>query len=151
MDSSMRRLFWLAALLWAAVTPAAAQTAPAPPPTVGFQDGFFLQANPDNRLQFGVVLQTDGRFSTDSPSPITNTFTIRKARPVLVARIARYFDARLMTEFAGGSPTVLDAYFDVRFSSKFRLRSGKDKTPVGYELLQPDPFLLFPERALASN
>ena len=42
-----------------------------------------------------------------------------------------------MAELAG-SATLLDAYFDIRFSPKLRLRSGKDKTPVGYELLISD-------------
>jgi phosphate-selective porin OprO/OprP len=46
---------------------------------------------------------------------------------------------------------VADAYFDIRFSPKFRVRTGKDKSPVGYELLVGDGFVLFPERSLASN
>ena len=45
---------------------------------------------------------------------------------------------------------LLDGYFDIRFSPKFRLRSGKDKTPVGYELLIGDPYLVFPERSVVS-
>lgn len=131
---------------------AAAQTAPAPPePTVGFQDGFFVQANRDNRLLFGLVLQTDGRFSVDDPTPITNTFTIRKARPTFSGRVARYFDFKVMPDFGNGTAAILDAYVDVRFSPRFRVRSGKDKTPVGYELLQGDAFLTFPERSLASS
>ena len=48
--------------------------------------------------------------------------------------------------------TVLqDAYLDTRFSSAFRVRVGKSKTPIGYEILVGDPFLLFPERSLASG
>src|SRR5262249_42396316 len=39
----------------------------------------------------------------------------------------------------------------IRFSPKFRIRTGKDKTPIGYEVLIGDTFLLFPERSLASN
>jgi phosphate-selective porin OprO/OprP len=39
----------------------------------------------------------------------------------------------------------------VRFSPKFRIRTGKDKTPVGYEVLIGDAFLLFPERSVASS
>src|SRR5262249_37986953 len=50
-----------------------------------------------------------------------------------------------------GTTVVQDAYFDIRFSRAFRVRFGKGKTPVGYELLQGDAFLLFPERALASS
>jgi phosphate-selective porin OprO and OprP len=137
-----------------AQTPAAAQPAPAaaPQPTAGFQDGFFIQsANGDNRLLFGLVAQTDGRFSVDDPTPITNTFTIRKVRPTFSGRVARYFDFKVMPDFGNGTTTITDAYFDVRFSPKFRLRSGKDKTPVGYELLIGDAFLLFPERSLASS
>jgi hypothetical protein len=47
-----------------AAAAAASQPAPAAPqPTAGFQDGFFIQtANGDNRLLFGLVAQTDGRF-----------------------------------------------------------------------------------------
>jgi phosphate-selective porin OprO/OprP len=56
-----------------------------------------------------------------------------------------------MPDFGNGLATLFDAYFDVRFSPKFRIRTGKDKTPVGYEALIGDAFLLFPERSQASN
>ena len=46
---------------------------------------------------------------------------------------------------------LYDAYIDVRFSPTFRVRIGKDKTPVGLEQLYADYALLFPERTLASN
>jgi phosphate-selective porin OprO and OprP len=136
---------------------AGAQTAPQPAPsavpfTAGWDDGFVLQsANGDHRVVLGLTAQADGRFSLDDPRPITNTFTLRKARPALSGRVAKYFDFKLTPEFGSGNAVLLDASFDVRFSPKLRLRSGKDKTPVGYELLQGDPFLLFPERSLASS
>lgn len=134
-----------------AQTPAATEP-PVAPFTAGWQDGFVLQSpNGDNRLVIGVTAQADGRFSLDDPLPITNTFTIRKARPTLSGRVAKYFDFKVMPDFGNGTATLLDAYFDIRLSSKFRVRSGKDKTPVGYELLQGDPYLLFPERTLASS
>jgi len=130
---------------------AAAQGPASPGPVAGWQNGFFIQtSNGDNRLQFGFVAQLDGRFSLDDPLPITNTFTLRKARPIFAGRIARFFDYRLMAEFGGGTATVLDAYVDTRFSTKFRVRAGKDKSPVGYEVLIGDPALLFPERSLVS-
>jgi phosphate-selective porin OprO/OprP len=134
------------------------QAAPAAPsqatqaPTAGWSNGFFIQsANGENRIQLGAVAQLDGRFSLDDPLPITNTFILRKARPIVSGRLARFFDYRLTTEFAGGSVTVLDAWVETRFSAALRLRSGKDKTPVGYELLLGDAALPFPERALASS
>jgi phosphate-selective porin OprO/OprP len=120
--------------------------------TAGWQDGFVVQSsNGDYRLVLGAVAQTDGRFSLDDPQPITNTFTIRKLRPVFSGRIAKYFDFKVVPDFGNGTAVVQDAYFDIRFSPKFRVRTGKDKTPVGYELLQGDAYLLFPERALASS
>ncbi|HET7221439.1 MAG TPA: porin, partial [Vicinamibacterales bacterium] len=134
-------------------TRAQAQTPTTPPPqvTAGWNDGFVIQSSDgDNRLQLGVILQADGRFSFDDPRPITNTFLMRKARPVFSGRVSRYFDFKVMPEFAGGSVQLLDAYFDIRFSNAFRIRSGKDKTPVGYELLLGDTTLIFPERSVVS-
>jgi phosphate-selective porin OprO/OprP len=134
-----------------AVSPADAQDTP-PAFTAGWQDGFVLQApNGDYRLVLGMVAQIDGRFSVDDPLPITNTFTIRKIRPTFSGRVAKFFDFKVMPDFGNGTTVVQDAYFDIRFSPAFRVRSGKDKTPIGYELLQGDAFLLFPERALASS
>jgi phosphate-selective porin OprO/OprP len=134
--------------------PAATQTQPPAPAafTAGWQDGFLLQsATGDYRLLVGMVGQMDGRFSVDDPTPIINTFTTRKLRPTFSGRIARYFDFKFMPDFGNGTAVVQDAYFDVRFSPALRVRTGKDKTPVGYELLVGDAFLLFPERSLASS
>ena len=139
--------------LMAGVVPGAAQSAtPAQPaqPVAGWSDGFFLQAaDGATRLQLGTIIQTDGRFALDDPLPVVNTFVLRKARAVFAGRIMRHVEFRLMPEFAV-STTMLDAYFDVRFTPQFRLRSGKDKTPIGYELLISDAALLFPERSIAS-
>ena len=132
---------------------AQAQTSgsPSPPVTAGWNDGFVIQsADGSHRLQLGAVFQADGRFSLDDPPPFIDTFAIRKARPVFSGRISRLFDFRLMPEFAGGSAQLLDAYFDIRLATAFRIRSGKDKTPIGYELLLGDPTLIFPERSVVS-
>lgn len=140
-------------VLVAARAVSAQEAAPAAQaPVVGFQDGFFIQsANGDNRVVVGLLAQFDGRFSLDDPAPFVDTFTIRKARPTLSGRIAKYFDFKLMPDFGGGTAVVQDAYFDVRFSPAFRVRVGKDKVPVGYEWLMGDAYLLFPERALVSS
>jgi phosphate-selective porin OprO/OprP len=129
---------------------ASAQTAQ--PLTVTWQDGFVLESeNGDYRLQLGALVQVDGRFSLDDPPQIIDTFTIRKARPIIGARLAKYFDVRLMPDFGNGTATLVDAYFDTRFSSALRVRAGKDKTPVGYESLISDASVLFPERSLVST
>ena len=133
---------------------AAAQTPaqPSAPPSVtaGWNEGFFIQTpDGDHRLQIGFVVQADGRFALDDPPPITNTFVMRKARPVFTGRVAKFVDFKVMPELAG-SVVLLDGYFDIRLSPKFRIRSGKDKTPVGYELLIGDASLIFPERSVVS-
>src|SRR5439155_6002588 len=87
----------------------------------------------------------------DARPPVTNRFSIRKARVVLAGRGAKYFDYRFMPDFSSGSLMILDAYLEVRFSRAVRVRAGKDKTPIGYELLIGDTSLLFPERSLASS
>jgi phosphate-selective porin OprO/OprP len=134
-----------------AAQPAQDPATPAPTFTAGWNDGFVVQsADGHHRLQIGTVIQVDGRFSLDEPEPILDTFVLRKMRPTFSGRVARYFDFKFMPELAGGGSTVLDAYFDVRISSAFRLRSGKDKTPVGYELLLGDASLIFPERSVVS-
>jgi phosphate-selective porin OprO/OprP len=140
---------WILLLGMLAQTP---QAAPAPPVTAGWEDGFVIQS-PDgaNRIVLGATIQVDGRFSFDDPAATTSTFTIRKARPTISGRVAKYFEFKLMPDFGNGTATVFDAYVDVRFTPRIRVRSGKDKTPVGYELLQGDAYLLFPERALASS
>ena len=130
---------------------AAAQSA-AQPLTATWQDGFVVQsADGDYRLQLGALVQADGRFSLDQPPAIVNTFTMRKARPIIAARIAKYFDLRLVPDFGNGTATLADGYLDTRFSAAFRVRAGKDKTPIGYEILTGDGYVLFPERSLASS
>lgn len=129
---------------------ASAQTAQAP--VAGWQDGFFLQSpDGDYRIVMGLMAQMDGRFSVDDPSTITNSFALRKFRPTITGRLGRYFDFKAMPDLAGGSSSVQDAYLDVRFATGFRIRMGKDKVPLGYELLIADGSVLFPERSLASS
>jgi phosphate-selective porin OprO/OprP len=159
---------WSRSILWAFVvgvtmptlavaqppaTPVPAQAPPPAAPIAGWQDGFFIQTpNGDYRLQIGFVGQEDGRFFlNDSTKTLTDTFLIRKFRPTFTGRVGRYFDFKMMPDLGNGQTVVVDAYFDIRFSPKFRVRTGKDKTPVGYELLQGDALLMFPERALASS
>lgn len=144
-----------AAAMAAGERPAAAQSAGSqtstPAVTAGWQDGFVLQsADGENRLVIGLTVQVDARLPIDSDETPPATFTVRKLRPTFSGRIAKYFEFKVMPDFGGGNVTLTDGYFDVRVSPRFRIRSGKDKTPVGYELLIGDPYLVFPERSIAS-
>jgi len=143
----VRALLLVSVALAAGRAPAFAQTS-----TAGWQNGFAIQTtNGDFRLSLGGLAQTDGRFSLDDPAPFVDTFALRKARLIFQGRIAKYFDFRITPDFGSGTPTVVDAYMDVRVAPAFRIRTGKDKTPVGLEVLQSDTTLFFPERSLASS
>jgi phosphate-selective porin OprO/OprP len=116
--------------------------------TAGWRDGFFIQnENGDFRLQIGLLLNVDGRFAfDDSTQAITDTFLIRRARPYLRGRIARYFEFYVNPDFAGGTLVLQDAYVDTRFTNAFRVRIGKAKAPFGHERLQSVANILFLER-----
>src|ERR1700731_3566122 len=56
-----------------------------------------------------------------------------------------------MPDFGQGTTVLYDAYFDTKLSDTFRVRAGKDKTPLGYEQLQSDYTVVFPERTLVTD
>ena len=102
-----------AAAMLSSPRPASAQAAASAPLQAGFQDSFFIQtADGDTRLDFGMVAQTDGRFSLDDPPPFTDTFTIRKVRPTLTGKIAKYFTFKVDPDFGNGTVALEDAYLE---------------------------------------
>ncbi len=120
---------------------------------VAGQDGLAIESgNGEYRLQIGLLLQADGRFApNDDSQAISDTFAIRRLRPYLRGRITRRFEFYLNPDFAGGTLVVQDAYFDTLFSSAFRIRSGKGKTPFGLERLHSASNLLFMDRAFPTS
>jgi phosphate-selective porin OprO and OprP len=127
----------------------------APPPAVEVHwDNGVSFSSPDgeNLLQLGALVQVDGRFDVSDPtSTLIDTFLLRRLRPILQGRLAKYFEFRIMPDFGQGTTVLYDAYFDTKLSNAFRVRAGKDKTPLGYEQLQSDFAVVFPERALVTD
>jgi phosphate-selective porin OprO/OprP len=103
----------------------------------------------DGKFQFRLrpLIQTDGRFYI---SENTNTFILRRVRPVLEGTIFDFFDWRIMPELAG-TPNVQDAYGNVRLIKEVQFRGGKFKAPVGLERLASDADLPFVERGLPTQ
>lgn len=131
---------------------AAARTATTPVLTAG--SGGFNARSADNAFQirFRGYAQFDGRyFSNDPTSVFTNTFLMRRVRPILEGTVYKYIDFRVMPDFGQGTATLFDAYVDIRFHPLFVLRAGKYKPPVGLERLQSATDLLFVERGLPTN
>ncbi len=117
-----------------------AAKAKADPSASASADGFVIQSeNGDYRLRIGGYAQGDGRFYLSDESTLgTDTFLLRRARPRFVGTVAQGFDFYLIPDFGGGQAVIQDAYLDARFSSAFRLRVGKFKTPSGLEQSRND-------------
>lgn len=117
------------------------------------KDGFTIKsADGKYAVRFKALVQADGRFFlSDSAVPATNTFFLRRARPILEATVGKYLEMRLQPDFGQGTTVLFDAYTDVKVSPAFAVRVGKFKPPVDLERLQSAGDIVFAERALATN
>ncbi|HEY7636588.1 MAG TPA: porin [Gemmatimonadales bacterium] len=122
-------------------------------PTASVKDGFSIKsADGKFAVRLKGLIQTDGRFFlSDNAVPVTNTFFLRRARPILEATVGKYLEFRLQPDFGQGTTVLFDAYSDVRVLPAFSLRVGKFKPPVDLERLQSAGDIVFAERALTTN
>src|SRR5215217_3871211 len=121
--------------------------------TANSKDGFSLKsADGKYSLRFRGYIQSDARFypSTESITTVDNLL-IRRARPILEGAVGRYFEFRIMPDFAGSTPALFDAYWDGKFAPQFTVRAGKFKPAVGLERLQSATDVTFAERGLPTN
>jgi phosphate-selective porin OprO/OprP len=121
--------------------------------TVNAKDGFSLKsADGKYTLKVRGYAHADGRFfPSDDAKAIPNSFFLRRARPILEASVGRYFDFRIMPDFAQGQTVLFDAYWEGKFVPQFTVRAGKFKPPVGFERLQSATDITFAERGLPTN
>jgi phosphate-selective porin OprO/OprP len=120
-------------------------------PIVGAgKDGFFLRS-PDNKsYQFRLrgYLQADTRWFEHGDTGGTDTFAMRRVRPIFEGTLFEYIDFRLMPDFAGGSASLFDAYINLKYLQDAQLMIGKYKPPIGLERLQSATATMFVERGL---
>jgi phosphate-selective porin OprO/OprP len=121
--------------------------------TASAKDGFSIKsADGKYGVRLRGLIMTDGRFFlSDSAFPVTNTFFLRRARPILEATVGKYLEFRLMPDFGQGTTVLFDAYSDVKVSPAFVVRVGKFKAPIDLERLQSASDIVFAERSLATN
>ncbi len=117
------------------------------------KDGIVIKsADGAYQVKMRALLDVDGRFRDGQETrPVTDTFELRRARPILEGTVGKFFDFRLAPDFGEGKTTLFDAYIDWRFAPWIRLRAGKFKPPVGLERLQSASDTNFVERALPTN
>lgn len=123
-------------------------------------DGFIIQSADANfKLRVGGYAQADGRFYLNdrpvkgSAGNGTDTFLLRRVRPIVEGTVFRDFDYRVVTDFGNGAAqtTLLqDAYVEWKYLPWLKIRGGKFKPEVGLEQLQQDTWLFFAERGLPS-
>src|SRR5688572_19653552 len=123
-------------------------------PIVGADaNGFSLKSEDENfNLKVRAHFHADNRyFADDSAHSFASTLSIRRARLLFEGTVAKYFDFKIMPDFAGSRLVLQDVYMDARFLPEVRLRAGKFKTPFGLERLQQPVNISFVERALPNN
>ena len=121
--------------------------------TAGAKDGFSIKsADGKYALRLRGLVQADARFFlSDSAFPVTNSFFLRRARPILEATIGKYLEFRLQPDFGQGTTVLFDAYAEMKVTPALAARAGKFKAPVDLERLQSASDIVFAERALATN
>ena len=112
-------------------------------------EGFALQSSSgDYRLQLRGYVQFDGRFFPGDEGLLAiDNFLLRRVRPIFAGTVGRHFEFQIMPDFGAGTTVLQDAWLDVKYSPKARLRVGKFKGPVGLERLQSATAISFVERA----
>jgi phosphate-selective porin OprO/OprP len=128
--------------------PAAAAS---PKVTINDRGYTFASADNANSVRIRGLVQLDARAFRGDGSTANNAFVLRRARLISEGQFARNYGFQLLTEFGGGSVSVIDANLAVGLNRALQFKLGKFKTPVGHELLQSDSWTFFNERSLATN
>jgi phosphate-selective porin OprO/OprP len=121
---------------------------------IGFgAEGLWLGgASAPFQLRLHALVQVDGRaFLEDDAQLLTDTFVLRRIRPIIEGTIGEWVDFRIVPDFGNGTVVVQDAFVELTPWSWLRLRGGKFKTPLGLERLQNDAYMPFIERGLPSQ
>jgi phosphate-selective porin OprO/OprP len=140
------------AVLGLSIVPASGN-AGAPAQAAAGEEGFaFKSADGSFLIRFRGLIQLDARaFNGDDVAPLTDTFELRRARPILEGTVHGLYDFLFVPDFAEGKTVLQDAYVDARLSKVTGLRIGKYKSPVGLEQLRSDADLGFVERGLPTQ
>lgn len=122
-------------------------------PLAGWNNGFFWEsADGENRLRLRGYLQSDFRAATGAAGRTnTDSFFLRRVRPIFEGTVQKYVDFRIMPDFGGGATVLQDAYLQLNYFPSAQVRVGKFKEPVSLERLQSGSEMLFVERSIANN
>jgi len=115
----------------------------------------FQITSPDRtsfRLRIRGYAHADSRtFLDKSSTSARETFALRRARLLFEGTLFENVDFRVMPDFAGSSPTLQDAYVNLRYWPVAQLQAGQFKSPFGLERLQSATALTFIERGFPTQ
>src|SRR5271156_5084654 len=117
------------------------------------EEGFSLSSpNHDYNINFGGIIQGDGRFFTSGEDKNGgSTFFLNRGRPIITGSGAKDYNFNITPDFGQGKVTLQDAYLNITYFDYASLRTGKFKAPLDLERLQSDRDLLFSERSEIQN
>ena len=116
-------------------------------------EGFSISsAKGDYKLNFGGLVQGDGRFFTSgSDKNVSSTFFLNRVRPIITGTLFKYYDFNITPDFGQGRVVLQDAWVKLNYFPQAQFQAGKYKAPLDLERLQSDRDLLFSERSLITN
>jgi len=123
-------------------------------PVVTASDKAFALSSPNKAFELKLrgYLQADARFVADDDNrTFSDTFLLRRVRPIFEGTLYKTFGFFLMPDFAAGTTVLQNASVDVNFLPEVKLRIGKMKGPIGLERLQSGTYVRFVERGLPTN
>jgi phosphate-selective porin OprO/OprP len=105
-----------------------------------------------NFVRLRGVLHIDGRHFEGDNSPVTsNTWLLRRVRPMVEGTFANIYDFRFTPDFAQGRTVLQDAYVTARFKPWAAVTVGKFKVPIGLERIQSANDTRFVERGFPTS
>ena len=114
--------------------------------------GFWFASQDGNyKVQFGGIIQADGRFFTTGDDSTGSTFYLNRARPILTGTLWKYYDFNLTPDFGQGKVVIQDAYINDTMFDFANLQAGKYKAPFDLERLQVDRYLEYSQRSEIQN
>lgn len=127
-------------------------------PTVTASDRGFGFKSQDGQFEYRLrgIIHTDYReFGGDAFPTAVDGFVARRIRPTFEGTVFGKYGFRFTPEFANAAtdntPTIIDAYLDIREKPELQIRIGKHKPFVGLERLQSASDIKFIERSFVSN
>ncbi len=105
-----------------------------------------------NFVRLRGVMHVDGRhFEGDGSPAASNTWLLRRVRPIVEGTVGNIFDFRFTPDFGGGKTVIQDAYVTARFRPWAAVTVGKFKVPIGLERIQSANDIRFVERAFPTS